>query len=860
MSLLDIENGARFYRCDLHIHSPKSECYRDKHVQAQDIVKSAIDKNIEIIAITDHNSEGLFLEVAEAAEGTSLFVIPGVEVTTSQGGYNQVHLLALFPPDKHGSVSDFLSRIGIPSDKRAKSDALSDQTIVNIMKEVHNFDGISILAHIDSPGGLDLEIEKLGPTKGNILKSEYLNGIEITQKETLSKYGDYACIQSSDAHSLSDIGARFCLIKMGEPSFEGLRQALHDPASRICLDEGDKQCYPMLLGMTVNGGFLSDQKIHFNKNLNCIIGGKGTGKSTVIELIRYCLNTQSTSDYIKSNEDSHIKYALNNGKVTLYVQAENGMVYRIERCLDEDPKTFTEDGNELNLNFRDFYNEFFRCETYSQNELLNIARNFQNQLMMIDQYVDLTDLEEREKIIQGSLSKNQMEIKDKTDSIGDLESKTAELDVIREKLRVFESRGVKQQLQDYTLWGNEETILNEIETLITTEVSNRQQLLEKFKENNLKAPQIEDLDRLPNKNIIEESLSHLKKTKVYIEEIIQKEIDCLIKCQKGLSNNKETWEARYGAKKEELRRLQNELEAQGVPIKDIEEYLKLEKKKTQLENLVLQINNDKTALLDLSSKREKLLEEFARTRNEFYGRRMTLIRKINSSLNGFVRISINKDGDNADYKDYLVSVVLSDKKKRISKDDRERIADNVSPSELCKFVTQNNIDLLAQKASISKEVAEKAIYLTQEEIYTLQTVRLEDKVTIELNDHSWKEISKCSDGQKCTAILAIAMYERDFPLIIDQPEDSLDNSFIYKNVVQILRQIKKNRQLLVVTHNPNIPVLGDAELIMVMKSNGQNGFVSERGVIDKNAIKSHVQSILEGGKEAFDMRMKKYGF
>ena len=103
------------------------------------------------------------------------------------------------------------------------------------------------------------------------------------------------------------------------------------------------------------------------------------------------------------------------------------------------------------------------------------------------------------------------------------------------------------------------------------------------------------------------------------------------------------------------------------------------------------------------------------------------------------------------------------------------------------------------------------------------------------------------------------MFERDITLIIDQPEDSLDNSFIYKEVVKNIRKIKNKRQLIIATHNANIPVLGDSELISVMTSNGRNGFVTERGIIDKNKIKIHVQNILEGGKEAFERRKLKYG-
>jgi len=142
----------------------------------------------------------------------------------------------------------------------------------------------------------------------------------------------------------------------------------------------------------------------------------------------------------------------------------------------------------------------------------------------------------------------------------------------------------------------------------------------------------------------------------------------------------------------------------------------------------------------------------------------------------------------------------------------------------------------------------------------LQPVLLEDVPTIHLNDRGWKPLNQLSVGQKCTALLSIAMLERETPLILDQPEDSLDNAFIFQNVVQITRKLKDKRQLIIATHNANIPVLGDSELMLVMKSNGSNGFVTTLGVIDDANIKTHAQNILEGGEKAFKWRLEKYGF
>src|SRR5207244_5518097 len=101
--------------------------------------------------------------------------------------------------------------------------------------------------------------------------------------------------------------------------------------------------------------------------------------------------------------------------------------------------------------------------------------------------------------------------------------------------------------------------------------------------------------------------------------------------------------------------------------------------------------------------------------------------------------------------------------------------------------------------------------------------------------------------------------ESRLPLVIDQPEDDLDNAFIYGSVVSTLREIKERRQVILVTHNANIAVLGDAELLFPMLRRGEKGIIGDRGAIDRLETKRAVQAILEGGEEAFRRRKEIYG-
>lgn len=139
----------------------------------------------------------------------------------------------------------------------------------------------------------------------------------------------------------------------------------------------------------------------------------------------------------------------------------------------------------------------------------------------------------------------------------------------------------------------------------------------------------------------------------------------------------------------------------------------------------------------------------------------------------------------------------------------------------------------------------------------LEVVDIPDRVKIELNDRGKFKPTEClSTGQKCNAILPILLLESERPLLIDQPEDNLDNEFVHSFVVENIKRVKEHRQLIFVTHNPNIPVLGDAESVLVVESDGSYGHLRCAGSVDD--CKSDIINLLEGGREAFKERQERY--
>ncbi|MCB0036796.1 MAG: ATP-binding protein, partial [Anaerolineales bacterium] len=195
---------------------------------------------------------------------------------------------------------------------------------------------------------------------------------------------------------------------------------------------------------------------------------------------------------------------------------------------------------------------------------------------------------------------------------------------------------------------------------------------------------------------------------------------------------------------------------------------------------------------------------------------------------------------------------------------------DMRPLELARAIreeqqaTADDVTTLAQ-IGITAAYRRKLATLPDKLIYELETYRLPDLPDIALKvGEEYRSLTPplgvpgLSMGQKCTAILSIILVERNTPLVIDQPEDDLDNAFIFREIVQTLRREKERRQFIIATHNANIPVSGDAELIILMNANEEHGWAAYRGSIDDHAIRGPVETILEGGREAFLLRQAKY--
>ncbi len=304
---LALPNGARFYRCALQVNPfayhgrhGKQNGFQNESDYNAAMIATCEENRIEAIAVTDHYRVADSWGLIRAARAAGIFAFGGFEATSKDG----VHFLCLYDPDKDESLERFIGQQGVHNTTMASPN--SDKDCIDLLKCVREQGGIAIAAHVCADNGLLATLE--GQPRMNAWKSHDLyacalpgsiedapQGYKVILKNTDPNHKRerlVAVINAADVNSHADLALprSSCHIKMTSLSVEGLRQAFLDPSSRIRLSQSEvAELHTEFVAMSWEGGFLDGTRLHFNGNLNVLIGGRGTGKSTVIESLRYVL-------------------------------------------------------------------------------------------------------------------------------------------------------------------------------------------------------------------------------------------------------------------------------------------------------------------------------------------------------------------------------------------------------------------------------------------------------------------------------------------------------------------------------------------------------------------------------------------
>jgi predicted nucleic acid-binding Zn-ribbon protein len=336
----------------------------------------------------------------------------------------------------------------------------------------------------------------------------------------------------------------------------------------------------------------------------------------------------------------------------------------------------------------------------------------------------------------------------------------------------------------------------------------------------------------------------------------QSKIDSAIQKINELLAHNSTQSLQY---EEESRTLRRKLDSLKQGVGEIAKKLSaLQEKNGQLSALRGLEKSKAARLKQVQAERKDFLDRLENIRAKRFEERKQLIGRLNEELSPKIRISIERAGQTAEYASALVAALRGSGLR--FNEVAPVIADQMSPREFVDAVESEDFETLANVTGITPSRAAKIVERINEQgVDAILTAPVEDGIALSLLDGTeYKSTEQLSTGQRCTVILPLLMKQHRLSLIVDQPEDHLDNAFIVDTLIRVISQRKQEGQLIFSTHNANIPVLGDADRVILLGSDGARGFVRHAGTLEDAKSVSAITTVMEGGIEAFDRRAKFY--
>ena len=879
---LDLPNGARFYRCALQVNPfaylarhKKQTSFKSETEYNKAIVETCLEIGIEVIAVTDHYRVKHSASLVRAARDAGLWAFSGFEAVTKDG----VHFLCLFDPDKDDVLERFIGECGIHDTEHPSPTGSLDS--VELLESSRKWGAVCIAAHVASEGGL---LKKLsGQSRVNVWTSSNLlacalpgpvsdapDGIRpiLENKDAQHKrVRILAVLNASDVNDPEDLkkdGAS-CFIKMSNVSVEAFRQAFLDPESRIRLHSDPKpEPHAEFLAMNWEGGFLRDTAVHFNGNLNVLVGGRGTGKSTMIESIRYALGLDPLGEEARKAHEGVIRHVLQAGtKVSLLVRSHkpSERCYTIERSVPNPPVVKDEAGEVLTLSPRDVMPG---VEVFGQHEISELSKSPDKLTLLLERFVDRDpSLSGRKAKVHLELGRSRSRIVDVRREMKTLEERLAALPGLEETQKRFQQAGLEERLKEKSSVIREECLFASIGERLEPMRMLHIELAEGLPIDTAFVSG-KALEGLPNADILAEIKKTFETLSTRLKAVGDQLAEALSEADREITDTKSRWNERRKAIEETYEKLLRELQKSKI---DGAEFIRLRQQIEELRPLKDRTESLKRDLATHEAHRRKLLSEWEDIKASEYREIESAARKVSKKLRDRVRVEVTMAGSREPLEQLLREVGGN----LAAALDRLRGLDQLSLPEFAQRCREGKESLMKNYGLPSGSAeriaqADLDLFMRAEELELPATTKIELNTAAEGEPPVWQTLQALSTGQKATAVLLLLLLESEAPLVVDQPEDDLDNRFITEGVVPIMRQEKRRRQFVLSTHNANIPVLGDAELILGLAASGEakEGHAKiapeHMGSIDIQPVRELVEEILEGGKAAFEMRRSKYGF
>lgn len=847
------EAGLQYVRADFHLHTVKDKEFRYSGASdtfVREYVSALKKNNIGVGVITNHNKfdQDEYRALRKAARKQNILLLPGVELTVKEGA-NGIHTLIVFNPEEwlekdDNQIQPFLTASFEGILNPENSNEKSNNDLKNTFERLDQYgrDYFVVFAHVDQDcglfhecnGGLLRTLSRIPSFKNHVLALQ-----KATTKDNLNQFKEQfgylpAVVEGSDPKSINDIGKgkKSTYIKIGELSYAAVKFSLLDYKERVSGTILENK-HGFIESISFQGGKFDCQTIRFSSALNTIIGIRGSGKSSILEAIRYVLGFPAQTD--KEYKDNLVKNILESGgKVTLNVVNKHGKQYSLSRILGERTTILDENGRDLDM---DPIRLFDGIQYFGQKELSS-STNHETLLL--------------EKILNGHIEKSSdlnrtvKELVESVDLLLDLrkipklkdeaEKSRAEL---KHKLSIYEEKGVATKLHKQSEYTKDITKLELIKKRVDTVLH---EIKSVYSRNSIVSNVLEGYSSVFNQEIFNDVAGVLAS----IDNQLYQIESCLAvveKQQTELENLKSHLIERERSFADEFAKIKREINDETL---DLDGFIKMgaELQKVQEKIKHLSEKASSRALLEAAFKKanrertEALLKTFHN-----YELEIKRINNIQSELRIAIEFKGNREAFKTSIKNDFKGTGISDNKYQTICD---AFIDYVAIVE----------DWIVHEGNVLKSILTPQEYVKfDEKLYNqfkdLLAKQVENKVEIYYHG---KLLCRHSIGQRASAlILFILTQDYNDVLLVDQPEDDLDNKVIYDEVIKAIVRRKPHMQLIFATHNANIPVLGDSERVLALEYQEKLIHVYQ-GNIDSNETHKKIVDILEGGQVAFDKR------
>lgn len=600
----------------------------------------------------------------------------------------------------------------------------------------------------------------------------------------------------------------------------------------------------------IEEGFLDGLDVSFAPGLNVIIGERGTGKTSLIELVRFCLGVRGfTSDTAKRSRD-HALSILGSGQVTVTLSDRGDQFLVTRTASDEEPRAS---------------GSFVRPIVLSQTEIETVGLQAQGRISLLDSFSGKQrDMDARESAARSEVRSLTADAGAQRREIDELSGSLAETPAIDKQIAELIPR--EKKVASISADANtKKKQLDAISAKIAASavgigaIERYRQSVSKWQSSltslSLAPPVPEPWPEDAGPDPLAESRTRIQSAKNHLNAALrdlQAAVSDTESHLRSLQDNKILLENRARQLRKDIEALQK---GAGAIVRQGQQ---LRERKAQLESLKRVLAARRKALDSSLAQRDAALDRLDFVREQRFVARNAVAMELTEVLGPRIRVQVSRGG-NFDAFAAAIADALRGSGLRYN-ELSSMLSGKISPRELLEAVDTNDSEFITDATGITRDRAARALgQLRDCDLGALATVALEDVVALELLDGTnYKAITDLSTGQRCTVVLPLVLRHADRVLIVDQPEDHIDNAFITDTLIVALLARSDDSQIIFSTHNANIPVLGNADRVVQLRSDGQRGYPVLTSDLDDPSVVSAITTVMEGGTEAFRRRATFY--